>query len=150
MHNGYKLTIGTSPTLARALDAYLCLQVTLGSWGAYEGFINILYIHTSDYNRLDYGKDMLSRVCCYVTCNCQSELSVHTLRDEYIKALSWQPCASPFWCQCLSWLGSHLPWDVLFVLSSINLSFPRVSPQILLCVLTKNGGPGGRVLFHSP
>ena len=88
MHNGYKLTIGTSPTLALALDAYLCLQVTLGSWGAYEGFINILYIHTSDYNRLDYGKDMLSRVCCYVTCNCQSELSVHSLRDEYIKALS--------------------------------------------------------------
>ena len=85
----YKLTIGTSPTLARALDAYLCLQVTLGSWGAYEGFINILYIHTSDYyNRLDYGKDMHNRTCCYVTCSCQSKLSVHTWLDEYVKTLS--------------------------------------------------------------
>jgi len=33
------------------------------------------YIHLSDYNRLNYGKDMHNRLF-YVICNCQSKLSV--------------------------------------------------------------------------
>ena len=35
-------------------------------------------------------------------------------------------------------------------LSSINLFLPQVRPQILLCGLTKNLGPQGRVLFDPP
>ena len=34
-----------------------------------------------------YGKDLCNRAYCYVTCNCQSKLSVHAHLDEYAKAL---------------------------------------------------------------
>ena len=44
-HTGYKLTTGASSSNLRQL-------------GAYYWFINILYLHTSDYNRLNYGKDV--------------------------------------------------------------------------------------------
>ena len=86
-------------------------------------------MHPSDYNRLDYGKDMHTIICCYVTCNCQSRLSVHARLDEYVTALLWKPHTTPFWHQCLSWLGPPLPWGVL------------IRPQILLRVLKKNWGP---------
>ena len=62
-HSGYKLTTGASSSKLRHL-------------GAYYWFINILYLHTSDYNRLNYGKDMCNRTCCYLTCNCQPSLSL--------------------------------------------------------------------------
>ena len=35
-----------------------------------------LSIHTSDYTRLNYGKDMHNRAYCYITCNYQSDLSI--------------------------------------------------------------------------
>ena len=107
-------------------------------------------MHPSDYNRLDYGKDMHTIICCYVTCNCQSRLSVHARLDEYVTALSWKPHTTPFWHQCLSWLSPPLPCCVLSVLFSINFFFPCVRPQILLCVLTKNQDPRERVLVNSP
>ena len=52
------------------------------------GFINNLDTHISDYNRLDYGKDIGNKAYCFVTCNCQSKLSVHIYLDEYANALS--------------------------------------------------------------
>ena len=56
------------------LDAQLCPQETAG---ARKRFINILHIQTSDYNRLNYGKDMHRRACCYVACNCKSKPLAH-------------------------------------------------------------------------
>ena len=47
-------------------------------------------MHTSDYNRLNYGKDMHNRACCCVTSNCQSKLSAHACLNEYVKSLSWK------------------------------------------------------------
>ena len=38
-------------------------------------------MHASKYNRLNYGKDMQSRASCYITCSCQSRLSVNDLLD---------------------------------------------------------------------
>ena len=151
-HSGYKVTTGTSQTLAHAplIHSYVHFSVSKWLWTAYKRFINILYVHTSDYNWLNYGKDMHNRACCYVTCNCQSKLSVHAYLNEYVKALSWKPLTSLFWYQCLSWLGPCLAWGVLSVLSSIDLFLPQVRHQILLCVLTKNRGPQGRVLCNCP
>ena len=63
-------------------------------------FINILYIHISDCNRLNYGKDMGSRASCYVTRDYQSKLSVHTCLNEYIKAILKTPIS--LGGQCLS------------------------------------------------
>ena len=72
-------------------------------------FINILYIHTSDYNRLNYGKDMHNTACCYVTCNWQSKLSAHTPLNEYVKALSLNPHpATPVPVPLLTWPTSPL------------------------------------------
>ena len=49
-----------------------------------------IYTYTL-YKRLNYGKSMHNRACCYVACNCQSKRSVYTCLDEYVKALSWKP-----------------------------------------------------------
>ena len=113
-------------------------------------------MHTSDYKRLNYGKDMYNRACCYVTCNCQSKLSVHACLNKYVKALSWKSCTSSFWYQCLSLHGPPLPWGVLFFFFLLFLFFIQwtcfccgLRPQILLCVLTKNKGPQRRVLFNT-
>ena len=46
------------------------------------------YIHTSDYNRLNSGKDLCNTACYYVTRNCQSKLSVCAHLNEYVKAQS--------------------------------------------------------------
>ena len=51
-----------------------------------KGFINILYTHIFDYNRLNYAKDVSNRDCC-ATCKCQSKLSVPTHLDKYVKSL---------------------------------------------------------------
>ena len=70
-------------------------------------------IYTSDYNRLNYGKDMCNRDQRYVTCNCQSKLSVHALLDENVKALCWKPLTSSF--QCFScWREATSPWGCSF------------------------------------
>ena len=50
---------------------------------------------------------------------------------------------------CLSGLGSISPLRCS-VLSLKKVFMPQVRPQILLCVLTKNWGPRGRVLFDLP
>ena len=101
--------------------------------------------------RLNYGKDMNHRACCYVTSNCQSKLSVHAHLDEYIITLPGELCISSLQHQCLSWLGPPLPWGVCSVLSLINLFLPRVRLQILLCVFTKThkGHPCGGLLSDS-
>ena len=62
-----------------------------------------------------------NRACCYVICNSQSKLSVHDHLNEYVKAQSWKPSTSSFWCQCFSQPDPPLPWDVLSVLSPIHL-----------------------------
>ena len=67
----------------------LCPQVTLGSQAPWR-FINILYIHTSYYYRVNYGKEIPNTACCCVTCNCQSRLSAHARLNEYVKSLSWK------------------------------------------------------------
>ena len=77
------------------LDVQLCPQVTLGSQVPC-GFINILYIHTSYYYRVNYGKEIPNTAYCYVTCNCPSKLSIHTHLDEYVKVLSWNAPTSSF------------------------------------------------------
>ena len=46
------------------------------------------YIHISDYNRLNSGKDLCNTACYYVTRNCQSKLSVCAHLNEYVKAQS--------------------------------------------------------------
>ena len=120
-HSGYKLARGTSPAPAYVLVTHSCVLSDLRQPGAYEGFINILYLHASDYNRLNYGKDMRNRAYCYITGNCPWKPSVHTHVDKYVKALSWSPVYSTFWAQRFSWRGPPLPWGVLSVLSSINL-----------------------------
>ena len=100
-----------------ALKTQLCPQVTSGS----REFLNCrkYSTHTYDYNRLNYGKGMHIRACCYVSCNCQSKLSVHTHLNEYVKALSWKlpyliipvpvPLlawpTSPLWCYFCSLLN---------------------------------------------
>ena len=47
----------------------------------------------------------------------------------------------------LAW--PSLPLGVLSVLSSLKLFLPQVKLQSLLCALSKNEGPQGRVLFDS-
>ena len=38
-------------------------------------------MHASKYNRLNNGKDMQSRASCYITCSCQSRLSINNPLD---------------------------------------------------------------------
>ena len=90
-------------------------------------------------------------------CNraCNLQLSIKTVNPPPPKWICKSfvfknPHSSSFWRQCLSWLSPHLPWSVLSVLSSINLFLPQVRPPILLCVLTKNRAPQGRILFYPP
>ena len=47
-----------------ALDEQLCPQGTLGSQDYITCSLKILYLYTSDYNRLNYGKDMHNRAYC--------------------------------------------------------------------------------------
>jgi len=73
--------------------------------------INILYIHTSDYNRLNFRKDMCNTAYCYVTYNCQSKLPV-LAHLEYAKVLSWNPSYLfiPSPGPLLAWPTSPLRW----------------------------------------
>ena len=138
-HSRYKLTTGTSQTPAHVpwIHSYVHFSVTRWPWTAYKSPINILYVHISNYNWLNYGKDMHSKACCCVTCNCQSKLSAHAYLDEYVKALSWRPLTSLFQYQCLSWLGPCLAWGVFSVLSSRDLFLPQVSHHILFVSLPR-------------
>ena len=73
--------------------------------------INILYIHTSDYNRLNFRKDVCNTAYCYVTYNCQSKLPV-LAHLEYAKVLSWNPSYLfiPSPGPLLAWPTSLLRW----------------------------------------
>ena len=83
--------------------------------------INILYIHTSDYNRLNFRKDMCNTAYCYVTYNSQSKLPV-LAHLEYAKVLSWKPFLSHHSITRASLGLAHLSLKVLFwVFSLINL-----------------------------
>ena len=132
-----------------SLEAELCPQVTLGSQAPWR-FINILYIHTSYYYRVNYGKEIPNTACCCVTCNCPSKLSIHTHLDEYVKALPWktQYLTTSGPVPLLAWPSSPLRCSFCSLLNKLVL--PWVRPQILLCVLTKNWSLWGRVLFDSP
>ena len=130
------------------LNTQLCPQVTLGSRELLK--CHKYSIHTYDYKRLNYGKDMHIRAYCYVICNCQSKPSVHTQLNEYVKALSSKLPQLIIWWQCLSWLGPPLPCGVLSVPYLINLFLPQIRPWILLCGLTKYPGSQGSVLFDPP
>lgn len=57
----------------------------------------------SDYNRLNYGKNMCNRACCYITCNCKSKLSPRWICKSPILH---QPKHTPFpdW----PWAYTHL------------------------------------------
>ena len=151
-HSGYKLTTGTSQTPAHVpwIHSYVHFSVTRWPWTAYKSPINILYVHISNYNWLNYGKDMHSKACCCVTCNCQSKLSAHAYLDEYVKALSWRPLTSLFRYQCLSWLGPCLAWGVFFCSFFKRLVFATGKPSHSFCVLTKNWGPQGRIHCNFP
>ena len=127
---------GGQSTGVSALTSFLPKK----SQGWSQGFINILYIHTSDYyNRLDYGKDMHNSTCCYVTCNCGSKLSVHTWLDEYVKTLSWKAsCLTiPVPVPLLAWPTSPLRCSVpaainLFLQQDLRfffVSLPRTKMQ---------------------
>ena len=84
------------------------------SGGQSIGVSALASVHpVSDYNRLNYGKDTCNRDQHYVTCNCQSKLSVHALLDEHVKALCWKPLTSSF--QCFScWREATSPWGCSF------------------------------------
>ena len=56
-------------------------KVIFGSYWIHKLPINIPLIHTSNYNRLNYGKDLCSRASCSITCSCQSRLSINIPLD---------------------------------------------------------------------
>ena len=68
---------------------------------------------------------MFNRAGCYVTCICQSKLSVHIHLDECIKALSWKP---PYFIIPVS--VPPLPWGVLSVLSSVHFFFQSLQKAV--------------------
>ena len=79
-------------------------------------------MHASKYNRLNYGKDMQSRASCYITCSCQSRLSVNDLLD-YANNLALKTALQL--SRAIASLGqAHLSLEVLSLfslsLSSIN------------------------------
>ena len=82
--NSCPCTLGTQwiQTNHRGFSSTAVSSRNLRHPGAHWWFINILYIHISDYNRWNYRKDMSNRACCYITCNCQSEMF-----NEYVKVL---------------------------------------------------------------
>ena len=111
-------------------------------------FINTLWIHTSNH-RLNYGKDICGRVSCYVACSCQSRLAINYVLYN-ATGLVFNTLHPSLW-----WLLPLLAWllrcSLCFLFPYLELSLMKwVRPQILLCVLTKNQGPRGRVLFYPP
>ena len=72
-------------------------------------FINTLWIHTSNH-RLNYGKDICSRVSCYVTCSCQSRLTINDVLDNAIDLVFKTLHPSPWeLLPLLTWLLRCLP-----------------------------------------
>ena len=146
MHSGYKLAIGTFPTLTYTLLMHNCVLKWLLAAGSTLRVQKIFYTytHTSDYNRPNYGKDLPDRACCYINCNCQSKLLVLTSR--------WI-CKSPVLTNLyLINLGPVplLTWPISPLRCSFfNKFLAWLRPQILLCVFIKNWGPQGRILFAS-
>ena len=92
---------------------------------------------------------MNNKACCYVTCNCQSKLLFHAHLDECVKALSWkiQYLIMPVTVSLLPWPTSRLRYSFC---SFFNNGFFHRWDLRLFCVLTKNGGPQGKVLLDSP
>ena len=99
-HTGYKLTTGASSSKLRHL-------------GAYYWFINILYLHTSDYNRLNYGKDMCNRTCCYLTCNCQPSLSLCRFAFPFLIGGWYKPYLSQGRTKRRRWERQERSWPLL-------------------------------------
>ena len=102
-------------------------------------FINILWIHTSNH-RLNYGKDIFSRVSCYVTCSCQSRLAINDVLDNAIDLVFKTLHPSPWGLlPLLTWL---LRCSLCFLFPYLELSLAKwVRTQILLCALSTNQGP---------
>ena len=72
-------------------------------------FINTLWMHTSNH-RLNYGKDICSRVSCYVTCSCQSRLTINDILDNAIDLVFKTLHPSPWeLLPLLTWLLRCLP-----------------------------------------
>ena len=96
-----------------------------------------------NYNTLNYGKGMHSGASSDITCHCQLRLSIKVLLDDAKNlALKILHSSLPGLWSSLPWSGPPLSWglSVRFFLVFDKLS-QRVSPQILLCILTRNQGP---------
>ena len=92
-------------------------------------------IRTSNYNRLNYGRNMHSKASCYITCSCQSSLSVNNslglckwldYANDCLEFVPWSSRAI-----CLPWRGPPLSCvlSVFFVCAQLpptlcNLVFP--------------------------
>ena len=74
-------------------------------------------VRTSNYNRLNYGKIMHSKASCYITCSCQSSLSV----NNSLGLCKWMDYAN----DCLEFV----PW------SSRAICLPQRGPP-LSCILS--------------
>ena len=62
-------------------------KLTFGTYWTHYLLINMPLIHTSNYNRLNYGKDMHGRASCNITCSYQLRLSI-----KYLPGLwKWLP-----------------------------------------------------------
>ena len=133
----YKITTGAFPTPAQAPQAHKWIQTNHRGFrkesrqvGANQGFINILYIYTFDYNRLNYGKTNTDKYNSSVTCNCQLALDIYlfafpfligggykpsfaqgtTRRKSLTRAKSLQPCRTL--CNPMNCSPPALcPWD---------------------------------------
>ena len=106
-------------------------------------FINILWIHRSNYIRLNYGKDMRRKPSCNITCSCPLRLSVNILPD-YANSLALGTLhpSPPVSLPSLAWPISLLRCS-LCSLSSSSVNLLATCKQvlhILLCILTKNWG----------
>lgn len=102
-------------------------------------FINTLWIHTSNH-RLNYGKDICSRVSCYVTCSCQSRLAINDVLYNATGRVFNTLHPSLWWLlPLLAWL---LRCSLCFLFPYLELSLMKwVRPQILLRALITNQGP---------
>ena len=106
---------------------------------------NILWIHASNCNWLNYGKVIHSRASCYITW----QLSNKTINDLHgyannlaLKNSTPQP---PRAISCLGW--AYLSLEVFTFFIFMKLSFKRLRYKISLCILTKNWGPQERSRF---
>ena len=80
------------------------LQGDFPNQGANLSLPHCRQIHTTNYNRLNYGKDEGSRVSCYITCSCQLSLLTKDTLD-YAKNLPEKFCTPALWGHCFPWFG---------------------------------------------